>query len=347
MSVLLSLCVTTRNRKESLARLINELLSDLSDEVQLVIVDGASTDGTSDFISQHYKKNSTILYHLEATNSGLDQGYDKSVTLASGRYCWMLSDDDQIVPGSVGLVLDLIQSSNHDLIVANSEVWDSKLSCCLSKKILSINDNIVYNTNQMEDLFIKTASIMSFIGSVIIKREVWIGRIRNKYYGSWFIHIGVIFQDKLNNSAFVIACPLIKIRYGVASWSGKAFDIWMRSWPELIWSLPTISDSSKQLVVPMMPGRSFLKHLLFNCHQVKLRIAVQTVPETEFLRRFIIRLIYFIPPVICNVFVGIGCYMTVRKRLLILYDLANCASANPISRFLLNRALTYFQNKSN
>jgi len=103
-----------------------------------VIVDGASTDGTSDFILENYEKNPRILYQLEATNSGLDQGYDKSVTLASGRYCWMLSDDDQVVPGSVGLVLDLIRSSNHDLLVANSEVWDCDLSRCLLSNQLNI-----------------------------------------------------------------------------------------------------------------------------------------------------------------------------------------------------------------
>jgi len=198
----------------------------------------------------------------------------------------------------------------------------------------------------MESLFINTASILSFIGSVIIKREVWIRRNRTALYGSWFAHIGVIFQDKLNNSAFAIASPLIKIRYGVASWYGKAFDIWMRCWPELIWSLPTISDGAKQQVVPMIPGRSLLKHLHFNCHKVKFRSAVQSVPATEPLRRFIIRLIYFRRPVICNAFVGVGCYLTVRKRLLMLYDIANCASANPISRFLLYRALAHSQGKN-
>lgn len=339
MSVLLSLCVTTRNRKESLARLIEELSSELTDEVELVIVDGASTDGTSDFISQHHKNNQSIRYHLEVANSGLDQGYDQCVAIASGRYCWMLSDDDQIIPGSVSVVLNLIRLSNHDLLVVNSEVWDSSLSRCLLKKQLNIRNNVSYTCNQMEDLFIETAAVLSFIGSVIIKRDMWVCRDRKSYYGSWFVHIGVIFQQQLNHGAFVIADPLIKIRYGVASWSEKAFDIWMKSWPTLIWSLPTVSENAKHLVVPMIPGRSLLKHLLFNCHKVKFCTASQTVPTTEISRRVLIRLIYLIPPTICNAIVGVGCYLTIRKRLLMLYDVANCASASPISRLLLRRAL--------
>lgn len=340
MPILLSLCVTTRNRKEALARLINELSFEFSDEVELVIVDGASTDGTADFVSQHYKNISSILYHREVTNSGLDQGYDQCVSLASGRYCWMLSDDDQIVSGSVSLVLDLIRSSNYDLLVANSEVWDSSLSRCLFNRQINIHKNAIFTHNQMDNLFITTASVLSFIGSVIIKRDVWVERNRESYYGSWFIHIGVIFQNKLDQGAFVIAKPLVKIRYGVASWSGKAFDIWMKSWPSLIWSLPTVSENAKTLVVPKTPGRSLLKHLLFNCHKVDFHTAQRTIPAAELSRRILIRLIYLIPPTICNAIVGLGCYLTFRKRLLMLYDVANCVSSTPISRMLLRRVLS-------
>lgn len=346
MSVLLSLCVTTRNRKNSLSRLISELSSELSDEVEFVIVDGASTDGTSEFISREYASHSSIRYHIEKTNSGLDHGYDQCVTLASGRYCWMLSDDDQIVPGSIRLVLDLIRSRTHDLFVANSEVWDNTLTRCLLKNQLNLDKNVSYAAREMDALFIKTASVLSFIGSVIIKRDVWLERNREGYYGSWFIHIGVIFQHKLNHGAFVIANPLIRIRYGVASWSGKAFDIWMKSWPNLIWSLPAVSQNAKRTVVPMLPGRSLLKHLLFNCHKVDFRTASQIVPAKELSRRALIRLIYLVPPAISNAVVGVGCYLTSKKRLLMLYDVANCESAGPVSRFLLRRALYLVDRKS-
>lgn len=340
MTVLLSLCVTTRNRLKSLSHFIAEVSKELTDEVELVIVDGASTDGTPDFILQICKINSGIRYHLEVTNSGLDQGYDQCVTLASGRFCWLLSDDDLIAPGSLSVILELIRSGDHDLLIANSEVWDSSLSRCLVPNQLNINCNVIYASDQIEDLFIKTASVLSFIGSVIIKRDIWIDRDRKGYYGSWFVHIGVIFQHKLNNSAMIIAKPLIKIRYGVASWSGKAFDIWMKSWPTLIWSLPTVSENAKHSVVAKMPGRSLLKHLLFNCHSVSYLRASQIIPESENIRRILIRFIYLIPRPLCNAIVGVGCFLTSRKRLLMLYDVANCSSGSSLSRLLLRRALS-------
>jgi glycosyltransferase involved in cell wall biosynthesis len=342
MSILLSICITTRNRKESILRLLNELYSELTKEVNIVIVDGASTDGTQAIIEEFSKNNPAILYHYELINSGLDQGYDRCVTLATGRYCWMLSDDDQVVSGSIGLLLNIIRSCDYDLIVGNSEVWDKSLCHCLLNKQIKINQNTIFKSSEMNELFMMTASVLSFIGSVIIKREVWIKRDRERYYGSWFIHIGVIFQNALNKETLVIARPLIKIRYGIASWSGKSFDIWMKSWPTLIWSFPKISDKAKNSIVPRDPGRSLLKHLLYNCHNVDYSDAMSTVPVPVFLRRLFIRMIYIIPPKMCNAIVGIGCYLTREKRLLILYDVANCKSAGLVSQYLLRRVLSHY-----
>ena len=48
-----------------------------------------------------------------------------------------------------------------------------------------------------------------------------------KYFGSCFIHIGVIFQDQLPSDTLVISESFIIIRYGNAQWSDRAFEIWM------------------------------------------------------------------------------------------------------------------------
>lgn len=339
--MLLSLCITTRNRSNSLFRLLTEISSELNDMVELVIVDGASTDGTSELISSYARGKRNVKFHLEALNSGLDQGYDKCVTLSTGKYCWLLSDDDQIIPGSIGKILEVIQSKNYDLLIADSQVWDSSLARCLLPSQLKISFDTVYTSNQMEELFIKTATVLSFIGSVIIKRNIWLSRDREKYYGTWFVHLGVIFQQQLKNGALVISSPLIKIRYGVASWSHRAFDIWMKSWPLLIWSFHTISESAKNSVVPMTPGRLILKHILFNCHGVSFEKASEIIPASDIFRRFVIRGIYLLPAKMCNLIVSIACYMTIQKRLLMLYDMASCSSSNCISRWLYKRSCRY------
>jgi hypothetical protein len=86
-------------------------------------------------------------------------------------------------------------------------------------------------------------------------------REREQYFGTEFIHVGVIFQAPLPGTALVISKPLISIRYGMAQWTARSFDIWMFKWPELVWSLPDISDDAKNRVTPREPWR-ILKTLL-------------------------------------------------------------------------------------
>ena len=53
---------------------------------------------------------------------------------------------------------------------------------------------------------------LSFIGCVIIKKTVWEARNKEEYYGSFFVHVGVIFQSTPAEDTLVIAEPLISIR---------------------------------------------------------------------------------------------------------------------------------------
>ncbi|OYY06530.1 MAG: hypothetical protein B7Y67_18880 [Polynucleobacter sp. 35-46-11] len=317
---------------------MSEIHNNLNQDVELVIIDGASTDGTSEELFRYCNSRENIRFEVESCNSGLDRGYDRCVEISSGKYCWLLSDDDKLKPGAINKVVTLLKSQNHDLFIANSEVWDSTFSSCLIDNQLKLGGDIELFSDQNDELLIKAGSILSFIGSVIIKRSEWLNREREAYFGSWFIHIGVIFQDPLPCGAFIISDPLIQIRYGVASWSGKSFDIWMKSWPKLIWSMSKISDSAKKLVVPKWPGRSIFKHILFNSHSVTFSRASLTIPTRDVFRRLLIMSVYLLPCVFCNIIVSIGCLLSLKSRRLILYDMAHCSSSNFISRWLYKRS---------
>ena len=86
-------------------------------------------------------------------------------------------------------------------------------------------------------------------------------RERERYFGTEFVHVGVIFQAPLPGTALVISNPLISIRYGMAQWTERSFDIWMFKWPELVWSLPDLSDDVKNRATRREPWR-LLKNLL-------------------------------------------------------------------------------------
>ncbi|MBU1730689.1 glycosyltransferase family 2 protein [Patescibacteria group bacterium] len=253
---LLSICIATHNRAGYIGETLDSIIPQLDDDVELLVVDGASTDNTEDVVRKFAQKESRIRYIRLSAKGGVDQDYDKSVELAHGEFCWLFTDDDLLRPGAVAAVKAAIKEG-HDLVVVNAEVRDRELSTILERQRIIMQDNKVYAPNDMECLFIEALNYLSFIGAVVIRRSTWLSRERAAYFGTEFVHIGVIFQKPLPESALIIAEPYISIRFGNAQWTPRGFDIWMFKWPKLVWSFNHISKEAKLSVYSREPWRNF------------------------------------------------------------------------------------------
>lgn len=254
-SVKISVCIATRNRGKFIGATLESIIVQATDEVEIVILDGASTDNTEEVIRHYQGRFPRLHYFRQDTNLGIDRDFAKAVDTARGEYCWLFSDDDLLKAGAIRTVLDAIED-DYALIVANAEVRNTDLSKLLEPKRLPLTQNRKYKSSDTQRLLTDTAAYLSFIGCIIIKRQVWKSREKEEYFGTYFAHVGVIFQKPLPGEALAIAEPLVTIRYGNASWLGTYFEIWMFKWPALIWSLPGFPDSVKHQVCPKEPWRN-------------------------------------------------------------------------------------------
>lgn len=256
MCPVLSICIATYNRSQFIGESLDSILSQILEGVELIVVDGASPDNTPEVMSKYILRYPNIRYYREQENSGIDKDYDKAVSYAKGDYCWLMTDDDLLHPTAIKQVLNAIKEA-PDLVVVNSEIRNANLTNVLQEKRWPIAENREYKADQVGSFFSQAGSYLSFIGAVVIRREIWLVRDRAKYYGTLFIHFGVIFQHSPIEKVYVIAEPLIVIRYGNAMWTSRGFEIWMFKWPELVWSFDGFVDSEKQLITPLEPWRSF------------------------------------------------------------------------------------------
>jgi glycosyltransferase involved in cell wall biosynthesis len=260
MTPRLSICIATLNRARFLKETLNSILGQASEEVEIVIVDGASSDGTEEVVRGLQQRFPCIRYIRREKAMGVDRDFDAAVQYANGKYCWLLCDDDILKPGAVAKVLFEAQRE-HSLLVVNADVWDAGYSRLLERKRMKIDEDRVYPPQSIEALFADTAEYLTFIGGVVIRRDLWMARERERYFGTEFVHAGVVFQAPLPGTALVISKPLISIRYGMAQWTERSFDIWMFQWPGLVWSLPVISEEVKNRITRREPWR-LLKNLL-------------------------------------------------------------------------------------
>lgn len=255
---LLTICIATYNRASYIGETLESIIPELDEDVEVLVVDGASTDNTEAVVREFAQKEPLIRYIRLSTKGGVDKDYDKAVELARGEFCWLFTDDDLLKPGAIPAVKAAI-NDGHDFVVVNAEVRDSALSILLEKRRINIQDNKTYTLNSMEQLFIDSLHYLSFIGAVVIRRSVWMGRERRIYYGTEFVHVGVIFQKLLPGSALIIAEPFIIIRFGNGQWTPRSFDIWMFKWPKLVWSFKDFSSEAKRSVTSKEPWRNIKK----------------------------------------------------------------------------------------
>lgn len=258
MAPLLSICIATYNRANYIGETLESIIPQLDDDVEILVVDGASTDNTEAIVHEFTQKEPRVRFIRLPVKGGVDHDYDKSIEHACGEFCWLFTDDDIVKPGAIVAVKEAIEKG-YDLVVVNAEVRDRELSTILSSRRVNIYEDKVYAPNQMEKLFIDALHYLSFIGAVVIRRNIWLNRERSFYFGTEFVHVGVIFQKSLPGAALIIAEPYIVIRLGNGQWTPRSFDIWMFKWPRLVWSFNHISDKAKMKVIPKEPWKNFKK----------------------------------------------------------------------------------------
>ena len=261
----LSICIATHNRGLFLDRTLNSLIHQLTEECELVIYDSLSTDCTSEIVEKYKKIFSSIKYIYSNEKLGIDIDYDRCVSNATGQYCWLFSDDDIVEAGCIDYLIAKINSNKYSLLLVNSSIFDISLLNKVADKYLKINSDLEFDCSNesFDKFFVTAAEYLSFIGCVVINRNEWESRSRNNYYGTEFIHVGVIFQRIFLNNILIISEPFIRIRLGNSQWYGRAFKIWIHNWPTLIWSFPLISNKSKRKIIRKYPSDQFFKLIYF------------------------------------------------------------------------------------
>lgn len=328
----LSICIATFNRGSFIGATLDSVLAQIEPGVELVVVDGASSDSTAEVMRRYCARYPEIRYRREDSNSGVDADYDKAVGYATGDYCWLMTDDDLLKPGAVRRVV-AATTGRPELIVVNAEVRNINLSEVLETRRLEFLYDQSYTHESKGRLLREVGAYLSFIGCVVIRREVWQKRDRRSYYGSLFIHVGVIFQKPSINSVRIVSEPLIEIRYGNAMWTGRSFEIWMFKWPHLIWSFPEFSDADKRAVCRKKPWSS--AKALFH-HR-----AIGSYSPSEFQKfwpatdrrskSLMAWLISHFPARIANFIMVLYFAMRSETSGMALYDLLHCQHANSAS----------------
>ena len=259
MTYELSICIPTLNRAGFIGETLDSIVAQLEPGVEVVIVDGGSKDDTEFIVATYLERYSCMRYikrgqGVKASNAGFDRDCSYAVEVSRSSHCWLMTDDDVLKPNAVSLVLESIRAG-HDMIIVSCEVRDINLNETLVVSRPGFRNDQAYDAATWDQFFHDVVVHLTFVGAVVVRRDLWLGRHPEIYFGTGFVHVGVMFQAPITGTAIVIAQPLVIIRNGNGQWNARAFDIFMLRWPELIWSFNGVSDSAKQAVTPREPWK--------------------------------------------------------------------------------------------
>lgn len=115
---LLTIAIPTYNRAACLKDLLSVLADQMKDEsrVELIVSDNASPDETPSVIQDFVARGLRVRYMRNPQNIGPDANFLQCFEQAMGKYVWIFSDDDLIVPGGLAKLLSYCASAEYDLI---------------------------------------------------------------------------------------------------------------------------------------------------------------------------------------------------------------------------------------
>lgn len=258
----LSICISTFNRGNFIGATLESIVAQATNQCEIVVLDGGSTDDTQTIVCEYDRRFDCIRYIRQDTNNGIDRDYDRVVELAFGEYCWLMTDDDLLKPGAIAAVLSTLQR-DISLVIVNAEFKNLSMTAVLQERRLNFSSDRIYGPRDMDRLFVEAGHTLTYIGGAVIKRSLWLARDRMRYYGTYYIHVGVIFQEPLPGDTVVLADPLISYRSGNAhTFSPHVIEVlWVR-WPSLVATL-ALSDSTKNIVGPTAPWKQLREVLLW------------------------------------------------------------------------------------
>jgi abequosyltransferase len=331
----LSICIATYKRAAYIGETLAAILDGLPEGVEVVILDGASPDNTTQVVEAFTRQSSAVRYIRELSNSGVDRDFDKAVCSARGEYCWLMSDDDILVPGAIARVLALLEPT-LDLLVVNAQIRNADLRVELIPRFLEITSDRDYDVESSDSFLAEIGDYLSFIGGVVIRRSLWLERERERYFGSLFIHVGIIFQAPLSRVK-VLADPLILIRYGNAMWTNRGFEIWMFKWPDLIWSFDKFSDSAKMRVVARQPWKKWRRLTLYRAIGAYSHMDYKKFFKDQGRGGLLQFVISVLPASAANALTALYWFFANQKARAGIYDLARSGSASRLTRLIARR----------
>jgi O-antigen biosynthesis alpha-1,3-abequosyltransferase len=197
--VRLSICIPTYNFGAFIGETLESLLPQAPEGVEVVVLDGGSTDNTTELVRPFEERFPALRYHRREERGGIDRDLARTVDLARGEYVWLFCSDDVMKPGALSRMLDNIRSA-HDVYVCGFTLCtfdmhplrDAPIMQGASEAEFDLGDAV--RRQAYFEQAQTTPAFFSFAGSLIFRKSVWDSvSLDEAFVGSCWAHVARFF----------------------------------------------------------------------------------------------------------------------------------------------------------
>ena len=121
---LVTVVTVVYNNAETIEETIRSVLYQTYDNVEYIIIDGGSDDGTLEIIKSY---NDSIDYWISEPDKGIYNAMNKGIPLARGQYINFLNADDHyLYSGVVEIITGLFRETGSQIIIGNAVMLSKK-----------------------------------------------------------------------------------------------------------------------------------------------------------------------------------------------------------------------------
>ncbi|MDD2793716.1 MAG: glycosyltransferase family 2 protein [Sediminibacterium sp.] len=144
---LVSIVIATYNGERFLEKQLNSILQQTYPNIEVVVVDDCSTDGTQALLRGYEARYPQVHVYVNEQNLGYVKNFEKGMLLAKGNYIAPSDQDDIWLPEKISVLMEAI--GEYDIVYCNSALMDDAdqlVGRQLSdvKQLFDFNDPIMY-----------------------------------------------------------------------------------------------------------------------------------------------------------------------------------------------------------
>ena len=154
---LVSIVIPCLNSGEAIERTIKSVISQSYDNIELIIIDGGSTDNTVDIIKK-YKDN--IDYWVSEKDKSASQAFSKGIKQSRGELVGTMNANDWYEPEAVETVVNFYNTKDADFYIGATRHWQDESRAFIATPDIDYRKKVRYRMPRvnLESGFIKKSA---------------------------------------------------------------------------------------------------------------------------------------------------------------------------------------------